>query len=149
MKLKARILRHALHHLIAGSLLVLISLTGCNRVEQKKDNRIIEPKMVNLNETSHGKLQQLGSGDDAVFLVTLWGTPYEMGKAYGTLLRQQIAEALPNIIKLMAEKSGQPVELLDEVYAQTGPTFPNALLRRCVGWQRVVACPCNRLSGQI
>jgi isopenicillin-N N-acyltransferase-like protein len=49
-----------------------------------------------INKVENGTLYQIGSGDDQVWLIHVYGTTgYDYGFAYGTLLREQISKVLP------------------------------------------------------
>ncbi len=87
----------------------------------KKSEKIIKAKIEKLKDAAHGSLAIAGEGEDKTYILTVWGTPYEMGKAYGELLKDEIASHLTHITKLMVQKSGQPVEALDAVYEQVKP----------------------------
>ncbi len=87
----------------------------------KKSEKIVKAKIEKLKNTEHGSLAIAGEGEDKTFVLTVWGTPYEMGKAYGELLKDEIVAHLTHITELMVRKSGQSVEALDAVYAQTKP----------------------------
>jgi hypothetical protein len=53
-----------------------------------------EPRLINRVE--NGTLYKIGSGEDEIWLVHLYGnTGYDFGYAYGTLLRDQIHKMLP------------------------------------------------------
>lgn len=53
-----------------------------------------EPKF--LNKVENGSLYQIGSGEDQMYLIHVYGnTGYDYGYAYGTLLRDQIHKVLP------------------------------------------------------
>jgi hypothetical protein len=105
---------------------VLLLNISCGKKEaektvEKKSEKIVKAKIEKLKDTQHGSLAIAGEGEDKTYVLTLWGTPYEMGKAYGELLKEEIASHLSHIIKLMVQKSGQPVEMLDKVYEATKP----------------------------
>jgi hypothetical protein len=49
-----------------------------------------------INKVENGTLYQIGSGEDQVWLVHVYGnTGYDFGYAYGTLLRDQIHKMVP------------------------------------------------------
>jgi isopenicillin-N N-acyltransferase-like protein len=53
-------------------------------------NPIIDEEPVFVKEIKNAKLYTLGSGDDQINIVHLWGTPYEMGFAHGQLLTERV-----------------------------------------------------------
>ena len=88
---------------------------------QSTDDRIIDAAYTELARIDHGKLEITGQAEDQIHVVTVWGTPYEMGKAYGTLLKKEISEHIPMMIRLMTEKAGTTAEAIDGVYEQVKP----------------------------
>jgi len=53
-----------------------------------------QPRLI--NKVENGTLYKIGSGEDEIWLVHLYGnTGYDFGYAYGTLLRDQIHKMLP------------------------------------------------------
>ena len=91
------------------SLIVILSLSifffNCQKENQTqaKDDRIIKAEFKDVAKTDHGKLEITGQGEDQIQVLTLWGTPYEMGKAYGTLLKKEISDHIPIIIQIMTD----------------------------------------------
>jgi len=58
-----------------------------------------------LNKTvENGKLFTVGSGDDAVDLLHLYGTPYEMGFAHGKLLKDKLLAFYPQVETYLAQQ---------------------------------------------
>lgn len=68
-----------------------------------------------------GELGSIGEGPDAMHLVTLWGTPYEMGYAHGKLGGDRIKAFYQRMILAMAIGMKVKVEALDEAWAQMEP----------------------------
>ncbi|CAF1607958.1 unnamed protein product [Rotaria sp. Silwood1] len=55
---------------------------------------ISQPRLI--NKVENGTLYQVGSGEDQIWLIHVYGnTGYDFGYAYGTLLRDQIQKVLP------------------------------------------------------
>ena len=49
-----------------------------------------------ISKTDNGTLYQIGSGEDQIWLIHVYGnTGYDYGYAYGTLLREQITKMIP------------------------------------------------------
>jgi len=65
-----------------------------------------------LNTTANGKLYMIGTGDDAVPLLHVWGTPYQMGFAQGTLMRAQLNQFFPTLLKYLIEEVAQALSKL-------------------------------------
>ena len=74
-----------------------------------------------VREVEHGRLEKAGAGEDAIQILHLWGSPREMGKAYGTLLKEEIASYTGTVLELMTKEVGGAKEILDQVYEQTRP----------------------------
>jgi len=111
--------------IILLSVIMLLNFS-CGKKESEtpvvqKAKKIVKAKIEKLKDTEHGSLAIAGEGEDKTFVLTVWGTPYEMGKAYGELLKDEIIAHLTHITKLMIQKSGKPIEALDAVYEQTKP----------------------------
>lgn len=107
--------------LLIGSVLIL---PGCQT--KQPDNALTHEKIIKaeyreLAAIDHGNLASTGTGADQIHVLTVWGTPYEMGRAYGTLLKKEISEHVPNMIRAMTEKADVPVAYLDNIYEQTKP----------------------------
>jgi len=88
------------------------------------ESRIIPAQPTFLAETNHGRLERIGQGDDTIFLLYVWGTPEEMGRAHGQLLRSAVQQHSDRLIRLMTEAMQVKPEKLDEVYAATRPHIP-------------------------
>ncbi|CAF4723836.1 unnamed protein product, partial [Rotaria sp. Silwood2] len=55
---------------------------------------VSQPQLI--NKVENGTLYQVGSGEDQIWLIHVYGnTGYDFGYAYGTLLRDQIHKVLP------------------------------------------------------
>ena len=65
----------------------------------------IDTSAPKLNKTvANGKLYTVGSGEDAVDLLHLYGTPYEQGFAHGTLLKEKLLAFYPQVETYLAEQ---------------------------------------------
>lgn len=53
-------------------------------------NPIIDNEPVFVRQVKNAKLYTVGSGDDEIYIVHLWGTPYEMGYAHGMLIKERL-----------------------------------------------------------
>ena len=83
-----------------------------------------------INKVQNGTLYQIGSGDDKIWLVHVYGnTGYDYGYAYGTLLRDQIHEVLPRAWQhfeqeiIDAIKDLKLPEWFEELIADKGLSF--------------------------
>ncbi len=84
-------------------------------------------------QTAHGRLEMIGHGDEQIRLVTVWGTPYQRGRAQGELLRDEVASHTGRLIELMTKDMKQPVEILDQIGAATRPHTPKRFLDELKG----------------
>lgn len=50
---------------------------------------IIEGDLTFVRQVKNGKLYVAGKGDDQIDVVHLWGSPFEMGLAHGTIQRDR------------------------------------------------------------
>jgi hypothetical protein len=86
---------------LVGLILALIigcsGESGSNDIEKEK---IITANPVKIRGIENGELSIAGKGEDKIHILKVWGTPYEMGKAHGTLLKKEISEHVPNLIHL-------------------------------------------------
>ncbi|NOY58424.1 MAG: hypothetical protein GXO75_05770 [Calditrichaeota bacterium] len=129
---KVKIIRSAIYVVFFASLLTF----ACQKQDETSaavSKKIVQAKIINVAKVEHGQLAIAGEGEDKIQIVKVWGTPYEMGKAYGTLLKNEIRDYLPNLVKLMTEKAGQPVTVLDGVYEQAKPFIPKRFMEEMRG----------------
>lgn len=61
-------------------------------------NAIIDVPPVFVKSVPNGKLYTAGSGDETIWLVHVYGTPYEMGYAYGQLLKDQTTAIITQMV---------------------------------------------------
>lgn len=109
---------------------------ACQKQEPKSDvspQKIVPATYTEIAETVNGKLEITGLGEDRMHVLYVWGTPYEMGKAHGTLLRQELSSQIPQLLRLMTENMGNSVEALDEIYQQTKPYIPDFFMEEMQG----------------
>ncbi|TFG96493.1 MAG: hypothetical protein E4H13_12075 [Calditrichales bacterium] len=121
---------------VLSLLLAIGLLCGCSNKEKSDlltTDKIVKADITQLSETDNGSLAIAGQGEDQIHILKLWGSPYEMGKAHGELLKKEINAHVPNLIRLMTEKSGQPAEVLDQVFAATEPFIPAAYIEEMQG----------------
>ncbi len=117
---------------------ILLLNFSCGKKEtekpvEKKSEKIVKAKITKLKDTAHGRLAIAGEGGDKMFVLTLWGTPYEMGKAYGEMLKDEISGHIKHIVKLRVQISGQPAESLDKVYEAAKPYIDQYYLNEMKG----------------
>jgi len=134
---------------------LLVWLTGCGFAA--KEALFKNPRVQSIlykppfdRTLSHtGSVETVGTGADAITVLYLTGTPYEMGFQHGQLLASQIRETirdvekgelrlLPKVIRNAAWLSGREKqdiinELLDRAWAQLRPYTPRADLEEMAG----------------
>ena len=116
--------------------IILISLTAiANQLTglAADTNRIVAAAPVLLKQHAHGRLERVGQGDDAINLLFVWGTPFEMGQAHGELLRDQIQGQFDHLIGLMSKAMEIQPEKLDDVYRATLPHIPPHFIEEMKG----------------
>lgn len=60
------------------------------------------PKLI--NSVPNGKLYSVGRGDDAIDLLHVYGTPFEMGEAQGRLLKDKLDTFYPQVYTYLASQ---------------------------------------------
>lgn len=115
-------------------LILTVGFFSCQTVKQTPPSRkIIPAEYTEISETANGKLEITGEGEDQMHLLYVWGTPYEMGKAHGTLLKKEVSSQIPQLIRLMTQKMENSIELLDQIYEQTKPYIPDFFMEEMQG----------------
>ena len=109
-----------------------VSIGKSQTINDKVSNKIIKAELNEVSITDHARLEIAGKGEDQIQVLTVWGTPYEMGKAHGILFKKEI-EHLQNMMKLMLNSGGQSVELLDALYEQAKPYIPDYFIEEMQG----------------
>ena len=54
-----------------------------------------------VKQIKNAKLYLAGAGDEQIYVVHLWGTPYEMGYAHGTLIKDGLSKMIDTFWKYM------------------------------------------------
>ncbi len=113
----------------------ILLFTACSEQDKKSEaaEKVVTAKIVKINEITHGRLEIAGQNEDKIYLLTLWGTPYEMGRAHGELLQKEIQQHINSLVQNMVEKAGKSVELLDQVFAGTKPFVPQHFIEELQG----------------
>jgi hypothetical protein len=70
-----------------------------------------------VDVAAHGKRLSLGTGDSAVSVLYLKGTPYETGYAHGALCRDEVRHIAQTVSRVLALGLGYTPERIDEVWA--------------------------------
>ena len=96
-------------------------------------NAICTDAPVLIQKSPHARLQKVGQGEDTIQVLHVWGTPFEMGKAQGMLLKEQIQDYCKLVLKLMTEDIGGDPAILDTVYEQAKPFIPPYFIEEIKG----------------
>ena len=73
-----------------------------------------------------GRTYTLGAGKDAVPVLEVWGSAYEMGFAQGWLLGEQVRDACATTVPAMLKGMEKTPEQVDEVFRQQARFIPQA-----------------------
>jgi len=72
-------------------------------------NAIITNEPVFVRSVKNAKLYYVGTGDDKINLVHLWGSPYEMGFAHGQLVKKDMIGLVDNVWKYLEQQVQQAI----------------------------------------
>ena len=103
--------------------------------------RIIPAQPAFLAATNHGRLERIGRGDDTINLLYLWGTPEEMGRAHGQLLKSAVQQHCDHLIATMSQALQAKPEKLDAVYEATRPHIPAHFIEEMQGLAQGAGLP--------
>ncbi len=70
--------------------LLIVSLSVYAVEIRLNENAIYTDAPRLVQEAPGGRLEIVGGGDDSFHVLHLWGTPYQMGKTMGAMLKEQI-----------------------------------------------------------
>eukprot|EP00824_Muranothrix_gubernata_P024911 TRINITY_DN761_c0_g1_i1.p1 TRINITY_DN761_c0_g1~~TRINITY_DN761_c0_g1_i1.p1 ORF type:complete len:444 (+),score=95.47 TRINITY_DN761_c0_g1_i1:37-1332(+) len=100
---------------VLGGIFSLAHAAYCNGKPGPGDpnvNPVDTRDPVFVRSVANGKLYTVGEGDDRVWLVHVWGSPYEMGVAHGTLLKEPMAQMFPAVWDYMTSKVTSYIKFL-------------------------------------
>ena len=69
----------------------------------------------------NGKMEMISNGTDAITVLYLWGTPYEMGYAHGKLAAERIKSFYNVMNSTLQEEFGASMDMLKMVWMQLEP----------------------------
>lgn len=69
----------------------------------------------------NGEMSVIGEGEDAITVLKLWGTPYEMGYAHGKLCAEKIKGFYGRLLGAMEQGMKVQSEVVDAAWAQMEP----------------------------
>jgi len=75
-----------------------------------------------LNSTDYGKLYTVGQGNDTAHLLHVFGTPYQMGYAHGSLLKKELNVFIP---QLWAYLESQVTDIMTKVPIEIADIIAN------------------------
>lgn len=67
-------------------------------------NPIIDSPLKFVKQVKNGKLYIAGNGDEEIYVVHLWGTPYEMGLAHGSMIKDRLKGLINTFWDYMEEQ---------------------------------------------
>jgi hypothetical protein len=102
---------------------LLAAVAGCQARLTAPDGTVLAAvgKVAAQKAEVKGHLGTLGEGEDAVDVLYLEGTPYQMGYTHGKLLADKIKQFYTGTIMGMSIGMGVPVAKLDEAWAAMAP----------------------------
>lgn len=74
-----------------------------------------------VNQVKNGKLYLAGAGEETIYVVHLWGTPFEMGYAHGSLVKDRMIKMVDTFWKYMETE----VVILLNLYVKVRRKFSN------------------------
>jgi isopenicillin-N N-acyltransferase-like protein len=80
-----------------------------------------------------GRTYTIGEGADAIPVLEVWGTPYEMGFAHGRIMADAINDSCATTMAAMLTGMGKKPEEVDAVYRQQSPFIPEAFKEEMKG----------------
>jgi isopenicillin-N N-acyltransferase like protein len=94
-----------------------------------------EPALFRLPDPDGGEGHRIviGEGDHQVPVVVVRGTPYEMGWHLGRLMREEIRQFLPVVLKKVTHKLETTPEALQEVWSRTAAYADNRVEQELAG----------------
>jgi len=111
----------------------VLSLTGWGIEIRQNNHPIYDAPPVLILEADNARLEKVGQGDDEIRILHLWGTPFEMGKAHGSIMKAEIKDYCDLVLSLMTEDIGGDVSILDHVYEQAKPFIPGHFIEELQG----------------
>lgn len=79
-----------------------------------------------------GELSTIGEGGDEIAVLHLWGTPYEMGYAHGTLCKDEVRSFYDRLLSA-ANELGGTMAILDMAWEKMQPHVPERYMEEMQG----------------
>ncbi|XP_062513488.1 protein dcd1A-like [Corticium candelabrum] len=80
------------------------------------NNAIYVGPPISVKNVSYGELYTVGSGDDRINIVHVWGWPYQMGYAHGQLVKDVVKSFIDEVWEYLEDK-------IEEAINSTAPIF--------------------------
>lgn len=93
-----------------------------------------------------GRTYTIGEGADAIPVLEVWGTPYEMGFAHGRIMADAINDACATTMVAMLTGMGKKPEEVDAVYRQQAPFIPEAFKEEMKGLAEGAGVPIEQIQ---
>lgn len=81
----------------------------------------------------NGEVSTVGEGEDAITVLTVWGTPYEMGYAHGKLCGRQATGLYTRFIMAMCIGMKVKPDILDDAWEQMEPFVSDSMKEEMKG----------------
>lgn len=95
--------------------LLAVNLVACS---------LLATGLASAAEPLHGRLETLGKAPNAISVLYLWGTPYEMGYAHGRLCAERVKQLTQVLTFGACLALGVGPEKLDAAWAEMAPYVP-------------------------
>ncbi|XP_070541871.1 protein dcd1A-like [Ptychodera flava] len=96
-----------MNRVVLGFLLIVAVVASSNAGPDPHAKPNLNPiqtdKPLLVRQTKNAKLYTVGKGDDAFNVVHVWGSPYEMGFAQGTILKEEATKFVNDVWKYLED----------------------------------------------
>ncbi|MEW6238696.1 MAG: C45 family peptidase [Candidatus Omnitrophota bacterium] len=97
------------------------------------DNPIYDQAPRLVKEAINARLFAAGEGEDEIRILHLWGAPREMGRAYGAMMKEDIANYTALVLGLMSQEIEGGAEKIDQVYELAKSYIPEEIIEELQG----------------
>ena len=94
----------------------------------------------------NGKMETIGTGTDAITVLYLWGTPYEMGYAHGKLAADKIKAFYTTLEAALQAEFNASLDMLGLVWTQQEPFIPLEYIEEMKGLAEGSGIPFDRVK---
>jgi len=85
---------------------------------QPNNNAILSGPLTFVRSVPNGKLYRNYAVSPPLSVLHVWGTPYEMGFAHGTLLQDEVKTLMPQVLEYIYSQIGQYIKFLPPILQQ-------------------------------